>query len=270
MKNLFSRTIVIAIVTCLFSCKDQKNTGKQETTKQDTVKQNDIKHDIISLDTSQYKIDTVFDKITIGETTVSVSILRDKYDAHSKIINDDDVETSPVTIIVRDNSNTNIIFKKTFGQELDETMNMNYNIFKAQNQPLTHNGKLYFTLFKNAGGSGSTGDIYFLDFTNGAISFNFITKTNEISDIVINNSDNEILLMEGKWGTGESHFDKHKYSITRLELNNNSFQKKETFQTAYAYPSLGDVKPAKEILMEINSKEPKLLGNINLSGYTSN
>lgn len=222
----------------------------------------------VSFDTSQYKIDTLFSRVEINDSILNLTVLRDRLNAISKSYNEDETETSPITVVLSDSTNSHILYKHTFGHKYDTAPNLYYKFFKSQKQALTKKGRLYFTLFENWNGSGSKGKFYFLIYKDGNLEFHLITELSELKDIAISNADDEIICLEAKWGT-EGHFDNHTYKISTLVFNNNLFTSKSTSFTKRKYSSVGE-KSSKEILQEINLKEPQLLKSINLRNYTTN
>ncbi|MBL0234684.1 MAG: hypothetical protein IPQ08_13640 [Chitinophagaceae bacterium] len=224
-------------------------------------------------DKTLYKTDTVIKNVLIDGTKFSIKVLRDRFDEHLDKFTEEDEPSftqAPITVVFTRPTDDNPIYIKRFDFEPNDYPYLNYSFYKGQEQNLSNPGKLYLLLNKGYGGSGSTSSRYFIDFKDREINLNpLFTSSGELSYIVYNRNDNEIIALDGIWNMdeNESHFANHKYIITRYVNSKGSFDKEEIGQTKFKHSSLDENKTISQILSDIKVKEPSLLTRINLSDY---
>ncbi|MBL0202169.1 MAG: hypothetical protein IPP81_19035 [Chitinophagaceae bacterium] len=224
-------------------------------------------------DTAIFKIDTTINNVLIDGKQFSVKVLRDKFDEHLERFTENDepnFEQSPMTVILTNGNDGKIIYIKKFDFEPNDYPSLKYSFYKGQLQNLNDNGRLYLMLNKGYGGSGSQSIRYYINFNENKINFSeLFTSSGELSYIVYNKNDNEIIVLDGIWNMkeNETHFASHRYTITKYTYRNNGYDKKVIGQTKFKYSSLDEEKPIAEILIDIKTKEPLLLKGINLTDY---
>ncbi|MBU0489228.1 MAG: hypothetical protein KKA07_04415 [Bacteroidetes bacterium] len=235
--------------------------------------QNTHKIEAFYSDTGVFKTDTVINRVLIEEEQFTIEVYRNIFNEHIYTYSasgDPYFEQSPITIIIK-NSDSEIVYLKTFDFEPDDYPYLIYSFYKGQGQDLNKPGKLYVEINISYGGSGSLSNIYFITLKNGTISFNKLFQVSGVLDYVVYSSyDSEIIVLEGIWNfeEGETHFANHRYMITRYIFIDNSFQKKEIGMTVNKYSSLDEDKPIMETLKEIENREPELLQEINISDFS--
>ncbi len=222
-------------------------------------------------DTAFYKVDTVLNNVLIDGGPFRITVLRDKFDEHLQRFSEEGEPAftqSPITIVLSKGENNKRVYLKRFDFEPADYPYLNYSFYKGQNQGLDKPGKLYLMLHKSYGGSGSESVRYFINFSEGQINLNHLfNSSGELAYVVYSKNDNEILLLEGIWGEGESHFANHRYKIRKFLFNNGSFEETTVGQTKGKYSSLDEDKPVQQILTEMKAKEPLLLQNIEITDY---
>lgn len=249
--------VTLILITVLTSCKAQ-NADNIES---------------FYSDGKLFKIDTVINDILIDNKSFSLTVCRDKLNEHLERFTESEeptFEQSPMTIVFKNSNDGKCVYIKKFDFEPNDYPYLNYSFYKSQGQTLKDNGKLYFYLNKSYGGSGSRSNTYLIDFKGNQINFSQLFESSgELTYIVYNKNDNEIIVLDGIWNMkeGEGHFANHRYKIKTYTYENNSFTEKEIGQTKFKYSSLDENKPISQILSDIKAKEPILLNGINLSDY---
>ena len=224
-------------------------------------------------DTAIFKIDTTISDLLIDGKVFSLQVLRDKFNEHQEKFTENsepNFEQSPMTVLLRSSSDKRTVYIKKFDFEPDDNPSLIYLFYKGQSQDLADKGRLYLMLNKGYGGSGSQSIRYYFSFDGSKINLNqLFSSSGELSYIVYNKNDNEIILLEGIWNMkeNESHFVNHRYVITKYTYRENYFDKKIIGQTKFKYSSLDEDKPIGQILIDIKAKEPLLLKGINLNDY---
>ncbi len=249
-------------------------------------------------DTTIYKIDTFYNNVNIDGEQFSIKILRDKYDEHLykfDTITQQNCVTPPFTMVVIDKAGKVVYFKK-FNEDC---LNTSYSIFKSHRKKLSTTGKLYFAIFENGCGSGTYGPEYLIEYKvndeykPGGPSFEKILEKvhsdstpikqnekymrkdimltelfhqNELDVEYYNKDDNQILVTEGNWGDGESHFEHHKQHLVLYSYYNGAYQKVELGTTNLKYGDIFDEKP-EETLKKIHDKEPRIFKSINIYDF---
>jgi hypothetical protein len=232
------------------------------------------KHDLNNLlvtDTTFYKLDTTLNNVDIDGLKYSIKFFRDKYDEHLEQYGGEELyapgfEQSPITLVISKN-NVPMYLKKF---DLEPNPYSWHNILKGQKQGLGNSGKLYLMISRNNGGSGSRSHWYYINGTDSTINLNKLFMCNEISYVVFNKNDNEILLLEGHWrgGEGETHFDNHRYAFKKYVFAENYFKEVEIGETEFKYPSPDDDgKNFQQVLIDIKTSEPILFESINVDDY---
>ncbi len=247
MKNVF--LIILCLIFLInFSCNSNKTKDEQLNTYSDTT---------------TFITDTVLNNVEIDNVQFTIMSFRDKLDEHREKFKF--VTESPLTVVIINNNSNKIVYIKKF--DFDH-LYLYYSFHKWGNQSLNNFGKLYFEINTNAGGSGSSGKIYFFNFKNGIMNLNNIFDFNELSYTVFNKNDNEILLLEAIWSEGESHFEKHRYTISKYTCSNEYFSKNLIGQTKFKYASYNDEQPIHQTLSEIKLNEPILMESLYLDNYS--
>lgn len=249
--SLFTLTLIIVLA----SCASQKSESK------------------ISFysDTAIFKIDTSINNISIDGKPFSVKVLRDNFNEHlERFLDDNNNPTfiqSPITLVFTSQANNKIVYIKKFDFDPNDYPNLSYSFYKANTKDLTREGKLYLVLNKGYGGSGSQSTRYYINFQDNKVNFsNLFNSNGELSYILYNKNDNEIIVLNGVWNMkeNESHFANHRYIITKYTFINNSFEKKEIGLTKFKYASLDEAKPILQILTDIQTKEPILFKELDV------
>ena len=230
-------------------------------------------------DTTIFKMDTTIKSVLIDGKHFSLKVLRDKFDEHlDKFLEEGEHSEegepsfiqSPMTVVLTNNADGKIIYIKKFDFEPNDYPYLNYSFYKGQAQNLNDKGRLYLVLNKGYGGSGSQSIRYYITYNENKINFSELFKSSgELSYIVYNKNDNEIIALDGIWNLeeNESHFANHRYTITKYTYRNNSFDKTVIGQTQFKYSSLDEDKTIAQILIDIKTNEPVLLKGINLTDY---
>jgi hypothetical protein len=257
MIKINSLLLTVTLITIFASCKAQNSVN--------------IKN--YYADTTLFKTDTTYNNVLIDGQQFSFKILRDKLNEHLEKFTENgepNFEQSPMTVILTNNNDGKIIYIKKFDFEPDDYPSLSYSFYKGQSQHLNDNGKLYLMLNKGYGGSGSRSIRYYINFKDNKINFSdLFSSSGELSYIVYNKNDNEIIVLDGIWNMkeNESHFANHRYTITKYTFDKKGFDKKEIGQTKFKYSSLGEDKPISQILVDIKTKEPLLLKGIQLADF---
>jgi hypothetical protein len=224
-------------------------------------------------DTTVFKIDTTINNILIGGKHFSVTVLRDKFDEHFDEFSTEKEPSyaqSPITLVFTNNADGKVVYLKKFDSKPNDYPYLQYSFYKGQAQHLNDNGRLYLMLNKAYGGSSSNSIRYFISLNDNKINFSELRSSNEeLVSIFYNKNDEEILVLDGIWNTkeNESHFENHRYAITKYTYNGKIFDKKLIGETKFKYSSLDDNKPISEILSDIKIKEPLLFKGINITDY---
>ena len=220
-----------------------------------------------------FKVDTIIQDVLICGNKFSIKILRDQVDEQLNPFLEEDEPSfrqSPMTVIFINNTDGKVVYLKKFDSEPNDYPYLNYSFYKSQDQSLNTNGKLYLLLNKNFGGSGSISNRYLIDYKDNKICFSHLFESSgELTYILYNKNDNEIIVLDGIWNTkeDESHFANHRYKIKKYSYTDGRFLEIEIGKTKFKYSSLDENKSNLEILKDIKTKEPLLLIDLKLSNY---
>lgn len=253
------RTFFTLIILIIFlnSCVRKSNEKGSEFSSNSI--QCKIKSDIYS-DSKLYKLEFQNSKVKIAEGLFTIKLVRDKFskDSIPYTFNTENwwENESPSTMLIYDNSTCELIFSKKFdGVKLT---------FSKLNGKLNEKGNLYLSLVSSGGGSGYISWLNKIEIINNRIQIQPIFDSNEMSVILFDKKNNNILLMNSIWDMsgwseeeeGEAHFSPHRISVLKFNINKKSVKKEEIGTTIYKY-SL-DSKSELSFFDEIRQNEAKL------------
>lgn len=230
-----------------------------------------------SINTNQYRIDTIINAVKIRDQKYSFIVLRDKYNEQMLAFEEGNKgpgtwlpEQAPITLIVADNTNGNILFHKKLELSANDYPNLNWLLEKGQEKKLADTGKLFFSVDKSYGGSGSTNTVYLIDKSEKGIQLTKLFSVNgELSDYIITKNDQELILISGIWNSKEkeAHFSNHRYQINKLVFKTDRVESIILGTTTNKYPCIDEENTCKSILSSIIKKEPQFGKNIQLTNY---
>ena len=217
------------------------------------------------------KTDSLLQDLTIDNQKFTLQLLRNNYNEHLIAFtenSDPTLSQSPITLIVTKIGDNKPLYFKQFQSEPNDYPYVNYYFSKAPKRNLGSSGKLYFTINKSYGGSGSSDNTYFVDYKDGHINLNFLFKSSgELAHTLLKKDDSQIILLEAIWAKGESHYENHRYSIKKFDFKDGQFHESYLGQTKSKYRSSVEEEEVTEILKAIKLKEPLLLKSINVSDF---
>jgi hypothetical protein len=227
------------------------------------------------VDYSSCEIVKELGNVLIGGKAFRVKVLRDKLELpknYRKREGEALIYGNGLITLLVENYQNQTVFVKKFDQYASHKPISTFNIFKGLGQPFEKEGKLYFMLNTSYGGSGSISNLYHIDFKNNhIIADELFSGSGELTYILWDKNDDDLIFMQGIWGKGESHFADHRYKISKYTYNKNinSFYKSEIGETKLRYSSLDNNRTPKQVLADIKRNEPQLIGNIEPYNYTS-
>jgi hypothetical protein len=217
------------------------------------------------INSNQYRIDSVLNTVTIKEETFSIIILRDKYTEQMVPFKKDGMglkeylpEQASITLLIANKANGEIRFFKKFETELNDYPFQSWQLTKGQGKRLDQKGKLFFSLDKSYGGSGSMSTTYLIDLTEiGLEATKIFTVVGELSDFMVSKNDQELITISGIWNTQEKeqHFSPHRYQIQKYKMIDGKVKKYNLGTTFFKYPPIEDENSCEIIINKIASKE---------------
>jgi hypothetical protein len=213
------------------------------------------------VDTSKYKIDTVFERVQVDSQKLTIALLRAKLDEHLQTF--DSSLASPVSLAVFTDATKQPLYFKSFELEPDDYPYSVPALFKANGNNLNSPGPLLFSLDKGYGGSGSSYQLFLIQFLNKIVYLLPLFKgSGELTYPYFSHQGNQGLIFEAVWKIeeGESHFSRHCIQLTRIDLSENlpiqQFLGKST--NKYLLPDSDS--SAKALIRQFKQKEPRFLG----------
>lgn len=250
MKKSINFLLLLSFYFILNNCSsNSENNFKNESRYNKTCSFN---NDVYS-EKASYVIEFISSKVLIDNRSFTIKIVRDKF-LNDSIPYDFNVENwweneSPSTLLIYDNSTCELVYSKKFdGVKLT---------LSKINGDFSKKGNLYLHLISSGGGSGFTTWINRIDIYNGKIRVEQIFDSNELSVILFNKNDKDIILLNGIWdmsgwsdnSEGETHFSEHRYKIKNFKLNKNRILIKDIGETESKFST--ENKSSKELLDEI-------------------
>ncbi len=220
----------------------------------------------------EYKTDTIISKVIIDNVSFTLKVLRDKHNDHMEEFGEEDegdlhYSQSPITLTFIRNEDSKVIYSKKIDTEINDYPYLNYFFYKSQNKTLSDYGRLYMSINKSYGGSGSTTVLYTFTFDGKNISVNKIDSFGELTYVLHGKDDYEILFLTGKWNEGESHFENHQYIIKKIQFGK-SIEVEYLGTTEKKYPSLDDINlTSKKLFDLIYKNEPRIFRSIDLYNF---
>lgn len=257
---------VVFLILSIISCTSK---GDGKTNKEGLVSSScSFQTDIYS-DKKLYKQEFLDEKVKIGEGLFTIKVVRDKFNKDSIPYNFKTENwwenESPSTLLIYDNSSCELIFSKKF-----DGVKVTLSKLKGK---LSKDGNLYLHLISSGGGSGYISWLNIIEIINHRIQIQPIFDSNELSVILFDKNEQNIILMNGIWDMsgwseeeeGEAHFSPHVFSIYKYILNGQTIKKVQMGSTSSKYEL--EYKTAKEFFKTLIKKEPGLKIKENLSNY---
>lgn len=213
------------------------------------------------VDTSLFQVDTLMTHVQIDSQELSVALLRDKLDEHQHPFDTNLVR--PVTLAVYSDSTNRLLYQKSFKTAPDDYPYTSPNLFKANDANLKDTGPLFFSLEKGYGGSGSSYQLFWIQYFNKNVHLVPLFKgAGELSYPYFLNHGNQVLLFEAIWNMdqGESHYSAHRIQITSISLENQQPIQQILGTTTNKYLLPDNEIAAKALLDQFKLRESKFLG----------
>lgn len=212
-------------------------------------------------DTSLFQLDTFFNDVLIDGKRFQLSVYVDKKDEN--LVNYEEIEEGPITLLLSNFDDGKVVFLK----KLEERGYLNIQLYKVNSDSPNSEGRLYLDVTSHAGGSGLNFTVYYFYLRNNLPSLTPIFEGNELTYVLHNKNDKELLALNGIWDDfNESHFDNHRFLITIYDYEN-GFNKYNIGVTRYKYESLSS---GEDVLYDIKKREPNLLNEIDINDYVGN
>jgi hypothetical protein len=178
-----------------------------------------------------------------------------------------------VIVFIDPKTNKAVFFKGlNIGNTNSEKANIFYNIFKIKSKILSENGDLYISAGVTAGGSGGIQDLYYVNAKNNKIFitslFDYETGMHSSTEVYLNKNKEEILEIDGISSTVDPavSFSIQNYVINKYEKLNDKYVKSIVARTKYKY-DFDEEDNNKDLLRQMESKEPNTLKSINIKDY---
>ena len=213
------------------------------------------------VDTSLFQIDTLMTHVQVDSQKLTIVLLRDKLDEHQHPFDSNLVR--PVTLAVYSDSTNRLLYQKSFETAPDDYPYTSPNIFKANDASLKDTGALFFSLEKGYGGSGSSYQLFWIQYANKNVHLVPLFKgTGELSYPHFLNHGNQVLLFEAIWDMdqGESHYSAHRIQLTSISLENLQPIQQILGTTTNKYLLPDNEIAAKALLDQFKLLESKFLG----------
>jgi hypothetical protein len=150
---------------------------------------------------------------------------------------------APKTIVFYDFETMKIVYSEKFDGSNPT--------FRKPNGTFNEDGRVYLSWFSSGGGSGYTVSTYAVTLNrNGNIDFDHLYDFGELSYLLFNKNDQEIIMLSGYWGMeeDETHFSDHVYSVTHFSFTENRFISESFGLTKKKYSSGDEDLPPLELL----------------------
>ena len=213
------------------------------------------------VDTSLYQIDSLMTHVQVDSQKLTIVLLRDKLDEHQHPFDSNLVR--PVTLAVYSDSTNRLLYQKSFETAPDDYPYTSPNLFKANDANLKDTGPLFFSLEKGYGGSGSSYQLFWIQYFNKNVHLVPLFKgTGELSYPYFLNHGNQVLLFEAIWNMdqGESHYSAHRIQLTSISLENQQPIQQILGTTTHKYLLPDNEIAAKALLDQLKLRESKFLG----------
>ncbi|MEY2903580.1 MAG: hypothetical protein RLY89_2686 [Bacteroidota bacterium] len=216
------------------------------------------------VDTSKYKIDTVFERVQVDSQKLTIALLRAKFNEHLHPI--DSSLTGTVSLAIFSDSSNQPLYFKSFESEPDDDPFCVPILFKANGASLKDPGHLLFSLDKGYGGSGSSYQLFLIQILNNSLHLRPLFKgSGELLYPYFLEQGNQILMFEAIWNMqqGEAHFSKHRIQITRIDLKSKQPIHQKLGKSINKYFLPDNDLSAKAMIDQLKQKEPQLLEILN-------
>lgn len=217
------------------------------------------------IDPNQYKIDSVLNTVLLEKKFYTIILLRDKYteqmlpfEAKNNGNNNYSPEQSPITFLIVDQSNSSIKFQKKINPDINDYPYQYWHFRKGNEKKLSLPGKLFFSIDKNYGGSGSTNTTYLIDSSETGLNMTkLFSASGELSDFIITKNDSALILISGIWNVNENetHFSNHRYQLIKYTFKRNAIKRTNLGITHFKYPTIDEENSCKEIIHQIQIRE---------------
>lgn len=213
------------------------------------------------VDTSLFQIDTLMTHVQVDSQELSIALLRDKLDEHQHPFDTNLVR--PVTLAVFSDSTNQLLYSKSFETAPDDYPFTSPNIFKANDASLKDPGPLFFSLEKGYGGSGSSYQLFWIQYFDKNVHLVPLFKgPGELTYPHFLNHGNQIILFEAIWNMdeGESHYSAHRIQLTSISLENQVPSQHILGKSTNKYLLPDNEIAAKALIDQFQLHEPKILG----------
>ena len=218
-------------------------------------------------DETFFKFDTTYNSVDIDDKKFNISIQRDRYNERVQPYSDNDsidvdnsISYSPVSVVFRNQDNLIQLVQKYDYYPTE--------LYKGVSQDLSKSGRLYLVRRESANNAWVLRTHYLVFIDEGKIRIREIFKSGTLSFVAYNKNDNEILILNSVWGTGETAFEKHRQEIVKYRFDeSSSLSSQNSGITKFKYGNEMTDMTASQVLNQIKRTEPNLLRNINLSDY---
>jgi hypothetical protein len=248
MNKHWQRSILILLSFGLFACVNPEA-------------RNQKKGLFTFVDSSRYKLDTVFEQVEVDSQKLTIALMRAKWDEHLQAF--DTSLASPVSLAIFTDSASQHLYFKSFESEPDDYPNCIPTLFKANGTSLHAPGPLLLSREKGYGGSGSIYQLYWIQVDGKTAGLVPVLKTSgELSYPYFLKKGQQILLFEAIWNMeqGEAHFSDHRIQITRIDLVKNQPVQQILAVTERKYQLPDNDSTAKAFIDQFKQKEPRFLG----------
>jgi hypothetical protein len=167
-------------------------------------------------------------------------------------------EQSPITLLIVDKLSGKIKFQKKIGNEFNDYPFQNWKLIKGPEKSLNHPGKLFLSIDKSYGGSGSINTTYLIDISEiGITVLKIFSSAGELSDFMITKHDKELFLISGIWNPQEkeAHFSDHRFQLKKFTFNKGQVQAFNLGITNLKYPPIDEENSCETIIHQIRSRE---------------
>ena len=198
-----------------------------------------------------YKIDTSLNVELNGKKLI-LYILQDKYNPECEPI--DSFENPAIKVMFINPESKKIVYFK----KINAWQNHFANEFAIYYKNNGLQDELLINAIFSSGGSGWAGKLLLVEYSNEKLDLVDLTTTNRMTDILLSKTKKELLKLNYKWESGETHFDNHKIQIQKYSITDNQLQ--ELGETQFKYDM-----DSNSVLDSIMHKEPDLLNRIGIN-----
>lgn len=195
----------------------------------------------------------IHEEMLIDGKRFKIVILSDKQSEYMNPYPDVDYDYddhAPKTLLFYDLETDSLVYAKKFDGSNPT--------FRKPNGAFNEEGKVYLSWFSSGGGSGYTVSTHLVSLNrNQEIDFDLLYRFGELSYLLFNKNDEEILELSGIWGMGEdeTHFSDHNYDVILHKHSTRGIKTEHLGTTTKQYSSGDQSLPSPELLQLIYEGE---------------